>query len=137
LAGYPRLTAVTDATASLEQRARSYLDVNCAQCHRPGGVRSEFDARFETPLERQKLIGGKLVAADLGIPGAVAIAPGDRSRSMIYQRMKRRQDVFNMPPLASHQVDATALEVVGQWIDSLSNAECGMRNAERGGRNAE
>ncbi|HEY8503814.1 MAG TPA: PA14 domain-containing protein, partial [Gemmataceae bacterium] len=120
VAGFPRLAALDDVTASLEHRARSYLDANCAQCHRPGGARGDFDLRFEIPLARQRLIGGKLESADLGIAGAAVVVPGDRSRSMIYQRMSRRRDVFNMPPLATHEVDAEACEVIGRWIDSLT-----------------
>jgi uncharacterized repeat protein (TIGR03806 family) len=119
-----RLAAVDDRSAKLAHRARSYLDANCANCHRPGGVRGEFDARIATPLDRQRLIGGKLVNADLGIEGARVVVPGDRSKSMLYLRMSRReQDAYNMPPLASHLVDREAAEVVGQWIDSLDDSQ--------------
>ena len=38
--GYNRLVAVADASATLENRVRSYLDSNCTQCHRPGGSRA-------------------------------------------------------------------------------------------------
>jgi hypothetical protein len=82
-------------------------------------VRGEFDARWETPLDKQKLLLGKLVAADLGVPRAAVVTPDDRNRSMLYLRMQRRQDVFNMPPLATHQIDTDALELVGRWIDNL------------------
>jgi uncharacterized repeat protein (TIGR03806 family) len=112
-----RLAAVNDLSAPLEDRVRSYLDSNCSHCHRPGGARGEFDARFETPMERQKLIDGSLVAADLCVPGARVVTPGARSLSMIYLRMSRRLDVFNMPPLASFEVDTEALAAVGEWID--------------------
>ena len=44
-----------DASASLKNRARAYLSINCAHCHRPGGwdkaTEKEFDFRHETPLE--------------------------------------------------------------------------------------
>ena len=58
---FERLVAVTDTSASLEHRVRSYLDANCAECHRPGGTRGDFDARFDTPLPRQKLINAALL----------------------------------------------------------------------------
>jgi mono/diheme cytochrome c family protein len=116
---WPKLAPPNDTQAALVDRVRSYLEANCAQCHRPGGVRGDFDARWETPLEKQKLVGGKLVAADLGLSRAAVVTPGDRSRSMLYLRMQRRQDVFNMPPLATHQVDVEALELIGNWIDRL------------------
>ena len=78
-----------------------------------------FDARFETPPDRQRLVGMKPVASDLGIHDALLVAPGHRDRSMVYQRMSRRQDVFNMPPLGSQVSDRAALDVLGRWIDSL------------------
>jgi uncharacterized repeat protein (TIGR03806 family) len=116
---WPKLAGLDDPRAAIVDRVRSYLDANCAQCHRPGGVRGEFDARWETPLDKQKLLLGKLVAADLGVPRAAVVTPDDRNRSMLYLRMQRRQDVFNMPPLATHQIDTDALELVGRWIDNL------------------
>jgi hypothetical protein len=122
LANHVKLAALDEESASLEHRARSYLEANCAGCHRPGAVRAEFDARITTPLDKQGLIGGRLVAADLGIDGAKVVVPGDRTRSMLYLRMIRReQDAYNMPPLASHLVDRQAADALGQWIDSLDD----------------
>src|SRR5947207_3814049 len=60
LASYARLAAAKDLNRSLEDRARSYLDVNCAYCHRPGGTVAYFDARYDTQLERQNLINGQV-----------------------------------------------------------------------------
>jgi uncharacterized repeat protein (TIGR03806 family) len=114
-----KLAALADTRASLEQRVRSYLDANCAHCHRPGGARGLFDARFEVPLARQNLLHGPVAAADLGVRNPELIVPGDPSRSMLYQRMIRRQDIFKMPPLASHVVDEEAAQLVWEWILSL------------------
>jgi uncharacterized repeat protein (TIGR03806 family) len=115
-----RLFAATDKGASLEQRVRSYLDANCANCHRPGGARGLFDARFDVPLDRQNIVNGEVAAADLGVAGAKLVLPGDPAKSMLYQRMNRRRDVFNMPPLATHEIDQEAVSVVEEWIKSLS-----------------
>src|SRR3954469_22055620 len=47
LGNAPKLVRVNDANASIKCRARAYLDVNCAFCHRPGAP-GNFDARWPT-----------------------------------------------------------------------------------------
>jgi hypothetical protein len=56
----------------------------------------------------------------MGIDGPKLNVPGDPDKSMLYLRMKRRQDAFNMPPLASHVADPAAVAVVAAWIQNLS-----------------
>ena len=53
---YDSLSDLSDTSATLEHRIRSYLDSNCAHCHRPGHIQAFFDARFDTPLAQQGLI---------------------------------------------------------------------------------
>jgi hypothetical protein len=113
-----RFAAISDASAPLEERVRSYLDSNCSNCHRPGGSRGLLDLRHETPLEKQGMVGAPLLVGDLGIPGALCVVPGDPSRSGLYLRMARL-DPFQMPPLAMERVDEEALALVGKWIEGL------------------
>ncbi len=114
---FTRLVAVTDVSASLEWRVRSYLDANCSQCHRPGGAEAFFDARIDTPLGRQNLIAGP-VENPLGISGAKIIVPRDTGKSVLFRRISVAGNM-QMPPLAKNVVDRNAVSVLEKWIDSL------------------
>ena len=49
------LPAPTDGAYTLEQRARAYLDTNCANCHRPGGPTGvSMDLRYRVPLDMSR-----------------------------------------------------------------------------------
>ena len=109
--------AVTNTTASLETRVRSYIDANCSQCHRPGGVRAHFDARFTRPLEEQGIIYGAL---DNFINDSTdrVVKPNDVLHSLLHNR-PNRVGALQMPPLAKNVVDQQAMNVISNWIVSL------------------
>jgi uncharacterized repeat protein (TIGR03806 family) len=117
LKSLPTLARLDDPEQSLEARARSYLDANCAQCHRPGGTVAYFDARFETPLARQNLIDGPILI-DERIDRARVIAPNDIWRSILYMRTDTTE-AFKMPPLARNTIDERGMKLLRQWIESL------------------
>jgi uncharacterized repeat protein (TIGR03806 family) len=115
--GFERLALPTDASRSLEDRARSYLDANCSHCHRPGGTVANFDARYDTPLEKQGLIDGP-VLLDQGIDRPRVISPHDIWRSIAYMRVDTVGDI-RMPPIDRAVIDRTGVNLLRQWIDSL------------------
>jgi hypothetical protein len=117
--GFTHLVSVADTNQVLVDRARSYLDANCAQCHRPNGPNSSFDARWDTPLTNQNLIYGPLVKGDLGFDHAYIVVPKDTWRSILYQRAHSSDPTVQMPPLARNLVDTNSLAVVAAWINSL------------------
>jgi uncharacterized repeat protein (TIGR03806 family) len=114
---YASLARGDDTGRSLEDRARSYLDANCAYCHRPGGTVAYFDARYDTPLKQQNLIAGQILL-DEGIDGARAIAPNDIWRSLIYMRASSL-DAIKMPQLAHNAMDEQGMRLLRQWIESM------------------
>jgi uncharacterized repeat protein (TIGR03806 family) len=118
IGGMPKSVAVDDPLASLERRARSWLDSNCSYCHRPEtGNRARFDARLATPLIVQGYVDGGLVE-NLGDPNLKVIAPGDLLNSMLHTRVNSTGPLA-MPPLAKNVVDAAGVEVITRWIQSL------------------
>jgi mono/diheme cytochrome c family protein len=117
LATFPRLAGADDTSRSLSDRARSYLDANCAHCHRPNGTVAYFDARYDTPEERQHLIGGR-VLIDERIEDPRIVAPNDIWRSILYLRANT-VEAFKMPPLAHNEIDVKSMALLRQWIESL------------------
>jgi uncharacterized repeat protein (TIGR03806 family) len=107
----------SDAAMPLAARARAYLDANCANCHRPGGVATDFDLRLSTPLEQQRILDFR-PRIDLALDGARLIAPGDPWRSAILARMQRL-DSNGMPPLAHQAVDERGAAMIRSWVESL------------------
>jgi uncharacterized repeat protein (TIGR03806 family) len=120
IAGWSHLESLTNASASLEDRARSWLDSNCSQCHQPGGTGPTFDARWDTPLAQQNLIDALPQKGTLGLDHARIVAPKDIWRSILYRRADTTNAAIQMPPLARNLIDTNSLLVVAGWIDSLA-----------------
>lgn len=116
--GYEQLSSVTNPAAPLVQRARSYLDANCAQCHQPGGNGITFDARYDTPLAGQN-ISNYPALFSLGADNAKIIAPNDVWRSTIYTRMNTADPAIKMPNLARNMIDSNAVQLMAAWINSM------------------
>ncbi len=113
--------AADDGAAPLEWRVRSYLAVNCVQCHQPGGVvQGLWDARPTTATEAAGLIEGALVA-DHGDAAAKVIVPGDAAHSMLMKRINA-DGVPRMPPLASNELDPSARKLLTTWIEGIKGS---------------
>jgi hypothetical protein len=116
---YGAYPALDDTNASVARRARAYLAVNCAQCHRPGGPTPvALDLRFDTADNAMGAINVAPTEGMLGLANARIIAPGNKTSSVLWERM-RRLDGTRMPKLASHRVDQDAVDLIGVWIDSM------------------
>lgn len=113
------LTPITDTEATVEDRIRSYLDVNCGYCHQEGGTgKGLFDARYTIAPENQNIVDGDLIDP-LSIDGARVIVPGDSMRSIAYIRMNSLFEEVMMPPLAKNRVDTVAVALLRTWIEGL------------------
>jgi hypothetical protein len=78
---------------------------------------ANFDARYDTPLDKQALVNGP-VLIDERIDRSRVIAPNDVWRSIAFMRVNTVGDI-RMPPLARETVDTQGVELLRQWIASL------------------
>lgn len=119
LATLPSHPATGDTTASEGDRARAYLDVNCAICHLPDGpAPSTMDLRAETPLASMKLVDA-VPDAPIGLANERRVHAGNPDASAVIARMSTRGRGA-MPPLASTRVHDDAVAMLRTWIESLA-----------------
>jgi len=118
----PAMPSPLDAGAALDARARSYLHVNCAHCHRQGGGgTAAFELQYELPPARLKLVGHKPAQGTFGIADAKVVAPGDPYSSVLYFRVAKLGR-GRMPHMGSSAVDAAGVKLLHDWIASLPAA---------------
>jgi uncharacterized repeat protein (TIGR03806 family) len=115
----PAFANATNSAYSLEYRVRSYLAVNCVQCHQPGGAGPpSWDARSYLTLAQTMLVNGIPVANDGGNPANKLVVPGDPNHSVVLLRLQNTNGFSRMPPLATHALDPNAISLVQNWIAS-------------------
>ncbi len=125
-----KIYAVDDTSATLEQRARSYLHSNCAGCHRTGeNAGGLADFRYNRSFTDTfnvcndgDLGAAQPIPANFGIAGAKVIAPGDASKSIVVTRMDRI-GADQMPPVGRSTIDAKAVTVMKEWIDGMNGCD--------------
>lgn len=118
-AGLAALVDPSDGSKPTEARTRSYLDVNCAQCHQPGGAApGVWDARHATPLSLANIINGALID-NQGDSTNRVLVPGDAAHSQLLARVTATS-ALRMPPLASTERDPLAASLLTQWIADLA-----------------
>ena len=117
----------TDASHSLDARARSYLHANCGHCHRTGGGggRSGLSLlAWEDDPARYGVCKGP-IAAGAGTGGrGYDIVPGNPDASIIPYRMAATDPEVRMPELPSRLVDDFGVELIRSWIAEMPAETC-------------
>ncbi len=121
-AGHGGAIAYGDHSQTLQLRARSYLDSNCAYCHNPAGSakNSGLDLRLFAESDYALGIGKKPVAAGQGSGGLhYDIVPGQPEASILYHRMASTEPAVMMPELGRSLVHEEGLQLIHDWIAAL------------------
>ena len=107
---------------SLEQRARAYLDINCAHCHTKGGDAYNTGLFLEYEQTNPNHLGIRKapVSAGGGAGGLdYDIIPGDATHSILAYRMNSTEPGTAMPELARTLLHKEGIKLIREWINSL------------------
>jgi uncharacterized repeat protein (TIGR03806 family) len=115
----PRHIRPDETNFPVEARVRSYLAVNCANCHQAGGTVASpsWDGRPELTLAQTQLVNGT-ATQNGGDPLNRLIVPGDTTHSIVLNRVAVTNGFTRMPPLGSNELDQSAIALLTEWITS-------------------
>jgi len=126
LASFPSSIVSTvdyrDTSQSLDLRARSYLDANCASCHQDLG-RCDYRAiRFGFSQTTNPTNLGICVVADEEISPTIQkiISPGQFDKSVLHYRISTNEENERMPLLGRTIIHDEGKLLIEQWISSLT-----------------
>jgi uncharacterized repeat protein (TIGR03806 family) len=118
--GLKRLPVWNDpASGSTAERARAYLDVNCAHCHNRDGPAntSGLWLGWQEPVGPNLGFGKRPTAAGRGSGNLdFAIAPGHPEQSYLIYRMNSLDPGIAMPELGRASVHSEGVALLSQWI---------------------
>lgn len=116
----PTLVNPYDASASLADRARSYLHTNCSCCHvEAGGGNARMELELTTKMESMRVLDEYPQHATFGLSQPRIVAAGEPNQSVLLARISRRGR-GQMPPLVTNQVDESAVGLFRSWIASMT-----------------
>ncbi len=123
---WPRAPDAFDAQAgTLDERARAWLDINCAHCHNPrGAARTSglyLDLAQTDPVDFG--VCKPPVAAGRGSGGRLfGIVPGKPDESILMFRLESTEADVKMPELGRNLVDAEGVALMREWIAAMPGA---------------
>jgi uncharacterized repeat protein (TIGR03806 family) len=112
----------SDTSTPLDQRARSYLDINCSHCHNPVGPAdtSGLDLTMEANSGPELGVCKLPIAAGSGTGGrAFGIVPGAPDESILLHRLETTKPGAMMPELGRSLSHQEGIELIRAWITEL------------------
>jgi uncharacterized repeat protein (TIGR03806 family) len=140
LAHWTRLGALADApppdraphlatwddpkSATLDDRARAWLEINCAHCHNPAGPARTTGLDLTAAQRNPAMFGVNKppVAAGIGSGGRMSdIVPGRPDDSILAYRIASIHPGVMMPELGKRLVHEEGVALVREWIAAMAD----------------
>lgn len=109
-------------SGTLEARARTWLDINCAHCHKPGGPASTSGLFLQLSEKDPTRMGimKTPVAAGRGASNLqYDIVPGHPDQSILVYRMLSTDPGIMMPELSRKLTHQEGITLVQEWIKKM------------------
>lgn len=117
-----------DQTKSLNQRVRSYFDINCAHCHSATG-HCDYRPLVLTYAETHNNLTNMGVCVSTqdmqNFEPSLSrlVTPGNIERSMLYFRLNTIDETYRMPLHGRAIIHQEGVQLVEDWINSLTGCE--------------
>ncbi len=121
-AAIDRLPAWEDESQSLDNRARGYLEINCAHCHNPQGPANNTALNLninETDPHKLGFMKGPVSAAQGSGDLRYDIVPGDAEASILWFRMNSVETGIAMPEIGRSLIHDEGVSLIKDWIDEM------------------
>jgi len=127
IAAVPKIPNPFDEAANLNDRARSYMDVNCAGCHNPAGAAN--NSGLDLSLSQTDPVAYGVCKSPVAAGGGSGtlnydIVPAHPERSIVIYRMGSLQPDVAMPELLRTTVDTAGLRLLTEWIAAMPPGPC-------------
>ena len=121
----PRLATWDDPTSgTVEERARAWLETNCAHCHNQGGL-ARTTGLFLGIDEPNPGVCKSPVAAGQASGGfRYDVVPGQPENSILVFRIESTKPAIMMPEVGRSVVETEATKLIRDWIAGLPIVVC-------------
>ena len=123
LSNAPKIAKWDDPhSGSLNDRARAWLDINCAHCHNKFGPANNtglYLDYYETDYKKLGIYKTPVAAGRGSGHLRYDIVPGEPDRSILVYRFDSTDPAIMMPELGRTMVHEEGLELIREWIMSL------------------
>ncbi len=111
-----------DESASIEERALSYLNMNCGHCHNPEGAADTSNLILNG--DHGQLVNMGLCKPPVAAGGGAGdmlygIVPGQPDKSILLYRMESEAPDEMMPELGRSLVHQAGVDLVSRWIEQM------------------
>lgn len=122
----PKLASYEDTDALVNDRARAWLEVNCAHCHRNDGPAKTSGLHLLADVTNtfELGVGKPPVAAGRGSGGRkFDIVPGNADASILYYRINSTDPGVMMPELGKKLIHEEGVSIIKQWISEMDTKQ--------------